>query len=89
MFSNHARHRCRQRGISGEVVGVLLDFGRRRHRHGAEVCFMDKAARTRARRVMGASAYARIVDRLDSYVVVGEDGLILTAAQRHRRLKFH
>ncbi|MGE0718216.1 MAG: hypothetical protein AB7P02_22405 [Alphaproteobacteria bacterium] len=88
MFTQHAAVRCRQRGIRPEVIDVLLTFGRRRHRHGAEVCFMDKPGRDHARRALG-SAYARIVDRLDAYVVLADDGAIVTAAPRRARLKFH
>lgn len=88
MLSHHASARCRQRGIRSEVVGVLLEFGHRRHRHGAEVCFMDRAARARVCTALGRRAYARIADRLGTYLVIGEDGGVVTAAHRLRRLKF-
>jgi len=88
MHTRHAETRCQQRGIKGEVVDALLSFGRRRTRHGAEVYFMDRTARIRARADLGRTAYGRIADRLDTYLVVGEDGRIVTAAKRLRRLKF-
>ena len=88
MYTRHAETRCQQRGIRGEVVETLLDFGRCRTRHGAEVYFMDRAARERARTVLGRRRYSQVADRLDAYVVVGEDGQVITAAKRLGRLKF-
>lgn len=88
MYTNHASIRCQQRGIRGEVVEALLAFGRRRTRHGAEVYFMDKTARSRALADLGRDGYRRIADGLDTYLVVADDGSIVTAAKRLRRLKF-
>jgi len=88
MFTRHAEIRCQQRGIPGEVVETLLAYGRRRTRHGAEVYFMDKTARARARAELGRTRYGRIADRLDTYLVVADDGAVVTAAKRFGRLKF-
>jgi len=88
MYTRHAETRCQQRGIRREVVDLLLDCGRRRSKWGAEVLFMDGAARREARRLVGERAYARVADRLDAYLVVSSDGQIVTAARRHGRLKF-
>ena len=88
MLSRHAETRCQQRGIGDEVLSVLLDFGSSRHRHGAEVYFMDKVGRRSARAALGRKRYAQIANRLNTYVVVSHDGMVLTAAQRRRRLKF-
>ena len=88
MLTHHASTRCRQRGIRSEVIGVLLEFGHRRQRHGAEVCFMDRAARARVSAALGRRAYARIADRLGAYVVIADDGAVVTAAHRQRRHKF-
>lgn len=88
MFTRHAEIRCQQRGIPGEVVETLLAYGRRRTRHGAEVYFMDKTARARARAELGRTTYGRIADRLDTYLVVADDGEVITAAKRLGRLKF-
>lgn len=85
-LSRHAEMRCQQRGIRAEIVDILLAYGRRRFSHGAEVYFMDKRARARARAELGR-AYARIADRLDTYVVVAEDGRLITAAKRLRRMR--
>jgi hypothetical protein len=88
MHTSHSQTRCQQRGIRSDVLNVLLTYGRRKVRHGAEVCFMDKISRARAREEMGPKQYARIADRLNSYIVVSEDGQLITAAPRLHRLKF-
>lgn len=88
MHTTHSQARCQQRGIRPDVVDVLLTYGRRKVRHGAEVCFMDKISRARAREDLGSKQYARIADRLNSYVVVSENGQLITAAPRLHRLKF-
>lgn len=88
MLTTHAVIRCRQRGIPDEVVDVLLDYGCERRRHGATVHFMDRKARRRARADLGDDGFARLADRLGSYLVVADDGAVITAAPRRRRLKF-
>ena len=88
MLTQHAVTRCQQRGISAETVDVLLTFGRRRFRHGAEICFMDRSGRQKAEETLGRPQFARIADRLNSYVVVSDEGSVITAVPRRRRLKF-
>ncbi|MDI9846468.1 hypothetical protein QM467_00180 [Rhodoblastus sp. 17X3] len=88
MLTRHAEMRCQQRGVRPEVVATLLDYGRSVRRHGADICFMDRSARRRARNALGADAYARVADRLDGYLVVADDGQIITVAPRLKRLKF-
>jgi hypothetical protein len=48
---------------------------------------MDRSARQRARHELGRDTYTRLVDHLDRYLVVADDGQIITAAPRVRRLK--
>ena len=88
MLTKHAVTRCQQRGIPAEVVDVLLTFGRRRFRHGAEVCFMDQLGRRQAEKTLGRPRFAQIADKLNSYVVVSDEGRLITAAPRCRRFKF-
>jgi hypothetical protein len=88
MLTRHAEVRCQQRGIRPEVIATLLEYGRRERRRGAEICFMDRSTRQRAHRELGHDAYTRLVDHLDRYLVVADDGHIITAAHRLKRLKF-
>lgn len=88
MYSRHAQIRCQQRGISKNVIEVLLSYGTRRYRHGAEVCFMDRPGRRRAAASLGSKRFAGVADRLDCYLVLSDEGTIITAAPRVRRMKF-
>src|SRR4051812_38196060 len=86
MYTYHAQIRCQQRGIRPEVINTILAYGNQKRRHGADVYFMDSSSRKRARSELGKVEYARIADRLDAYLVMGDDGQIVTAAIRLRRL---
>ncbi|WP_018699905.1 DUF4258 domain-containing protein [Amorphus coralli] len=85
--SAHANARMNQRGIRGEVVEVLFAYGRRERSSGADVYFMDRAARQRVRGAIGAKAYARLEKGLDAYLVVSNDGTLITTAKRLRRFR--
>lgn len=85
-FSRHAEWRMANRGFSREHVAILVDFGRRRRTRGATVYFMDKVSRSRVRKAIGAKPFAKIEKKLDAYVVVADDGTVVTAAKRLRRL---
>ena len=87
-FTRHAQTCAQQRGIQSDVAEALLTYGNAQIRHGAEVVYMDKATRARARKAMGEKAYARIADRLDCYLVLAADGAVVTCAHRTDRLRF-
>lgn len=86
-FSGHATTRMNQRGIRSETIETLLAYGRRKRSHGADVYLMDQSARRRARDNLGAKTFARLEKSLDAYPVVGDDGTLVTAAKRYRRLR--
>ena len=88
MYTAHARTRLQQRGIPQEAVEALLAYGNTKRHHGADIYYLDKHARTRVSAALGRGHYQRIEKALDSYLVVGSDGSIITAAHRLQRLKF-
>ena len=87
MYTRHAQVRCQQRGIRPEIVDAILSYGRRSQRHNAEVCYLDRSARRLLETELGRDAYRRLADRLDTYVVVADDGSIITAAKRLMRMR--
>jgi NAD kinase len=87
-LTHHAQTRLQQRGIPAEAVDALLAYGNSRRHHGADVYYLDRQARSRARAGLGTPIFKRIEKALDSYLVVGDDGTIITAAHRLQRLKF-
>jgi hypothetical protein len=72
-FTDHARARMQQRGVSAAAIEVLLNYGRSSHDHqGRELVYFDKAARARLARDKPAAA--REAERLcRTYAVVGSD----------------
>ena len=85
--SHHAETRRQQRGISQAVIDVVLAYGTVVYQGGSKRCVMDRKARLRAQRELDPKAYRRIVDRLDTYLVV--DGpKIITTAKLSNRMRF-
>ena len=84
-ITEHAKKRGQQRAIPIFVAELVLDYGCVVYRHGAEVAYLDKAARKALKRDMGPKIYSRIEDQLDVYVVA--DGSVITIAHRGKRIK--
>lgn len=88
MKSVHAQTRLQQRGIREEAVDTLLAYGEHRRRGGADVYYLSRRARSRVIGAIGTKRYNRLSRSLNSYLVVSDDGCLVTAAHRRRRLKF-
>mgnify|MGYP001173701841 CR=1 FL=1 len=87
-LSRHAQVRSQQRGISLELVDLLLDYGQERHvGHGATVLSFPKSARERLRQTLSRKVFASISSRLDVYAVVGDHGCIMTLGHRYQHLR--
>ena len=87
MYTNHALVRCQQRSIPHDAVDTVMAYGDRKRHRGADVYFLTKTSRRRAASALGWR-YLALEKALESYVVVGDDGAIITAAKRRGRLKF-
>jgi hypothetical protein len=87
MLTAHAQRRSQQRSISSDVIDALLSYGERQRHQGADVYYLTKSARRRCAGALG-DRYRRLEKRLDSYVVVSDDGTVITVARRLQRLKF-
>lgn len=85
--TRHATTRRQGRGIPPFVVNLLLEQGACTRQHGADVFYVDKEARRRIRRTLGDRIHAAIESYLDAYVVLGDDGRVITAAWRTRNLR--
>lgn len=87
-FTTHAEKRIQQRGIPPMVVDLLMRFGSASRCDGAERFMFDKNARNRLRQHLGGDRGLKIIDRwLNVYVVIGDNGQVVTAAHKHRH--FH
>ena len=87
LLTRHAEQRSQQRGIRAEAMEVLLTHGASMIRHGCEVVYMDQSARRRARTALGRTGYAQIERALDAYLVVADDGVVVTCGHRTRKLR--
>ena len=89
-ITNHARARLQQRGIPMPVLDCLLTFGKKVHdHHGAEILFFDHQARNQIRRTYGEDDFKRLESKLDTYAVIGSDGVVLTVGHRTKRINRH
>lgn len=87
MYTAHAIARCKQRSISAEVVDALLSYGEVKRHAGADIYYLTKAARQRAAAALG-EGYRRVEKSLNSYLVLADNGQMITAGRRYRSLKF-
>ena len=85
-LTEHAQVRCQQRGISPNVLSTVLRFGKCKPTKDGRSYSMDHPARRRAERALGKTAYGRISDKLNIYIVVAtNDEYVVTVAHRLRR----
>lgn len=88
MLTRHAETRMQQRSISRRAVEMLITYGEYRRHRGAEICYFSKGSRLRMLQDLGKRAFLKLEKILDAYLVVSDDGAIITAGHRHHRLKF-
>jgi hypothetical protein len=85
--SRHAVARMQQRAMPPFAIHLLLNFATERRSHGASVYAHDKTSRRRVRDHLGGRGVKLIEPLLDAYVVLAEDGSIITAGWRTHRLR--
>jgi hypothetical protein len=88
-FTDHARARRQQRCIPKSVIQLLLKYGSERHQTGARLLHFDKLARKRLCADFGPDADRIFGKYLDAYLVEGQDGVVITAGYRSKRLWNH
>jgi hypothetical protein len=87
-MTRHATRRSQQRAVPALVVSLLLEFGSTMRHKGAEIVYFDKRARRRLRDAVGGARSLAVVERwLNTYVVTGQDGCVITVARRTKRLR--
>lgn len=84
-LTRHAAQRQQQRGISTDMLSLLLDFGKRVHDHrGCTTVFFDKRARQRVAVQLG-KATAQM--RFNAFAVLSTDSeKIITTGHLTRRV---
>ena len=84
-LSRHGRTRLQQRGIALEQVLTVLDYGREQRAHGASRYFLDRSSRQRLAVEMPTAL--RSLHTLDIHVVISDEGSLITAAHRTKRIR--
>lgn len=84
-MTRHGQTRLRQRGITVDQVVTLLAFGNEQRSHGASRFFLDRQARARIAVEMPQAL--RSLPSLDIHVVLADDGRLITAAHRTKRIR--
>ncbi len=88
-LSGHAEVRLQQRATPPFVVNLILEHGCRVRSHGADLVFVDKAAKKAISHALGGPRGMRLVEHFfNRYLIVADhDGSIVTAACRIRRIR--
>ncbi len=85
--TRHCLERFQSRSIPPFVASLVQEYGRSVRRGEADVIFLDKASRRRLRQELGCRIYNSIEQFLDAYVVCSDDGRLITAAWRTKRIR--
>ena len=83
----HGRARCQQRGLSAVVVDMIVSFGAEVRARGASKYYLDRKARSRLEKAVGIELVRRHERKLNCYVVISDDGMVITAAPRRHRVR--
>lgn len=88
-ITKHASTRMQQRGIPLLVVELIMTFGASEPAgSGTQKFFLDKRARHKVKSFAGTLASA-IEPLLDAYVLVSDQGTVITTAHRTERIHRH
>lgn len=85
--THHAQHRHQSRATLSLFESLLLDYGSRERSYGADIVFIDKAARHRLKNVVGGKRGMRVLEPyLNQYLVVSDSNIIITTGHRNKRI---
>lgn len=86
-LSHHATVRLQQRSIPPLIADLLDLYGARQSAgHGAEIVYIDKAARRRMCQDLGTVAVSTLQPLLSAYLIESSSGYIITAGWRRTRV---
>lgn len=89
-MTRHASTRAQQRGLPPLIVEWLDSYGARAHdRDGSEILYFDKISRRNLEKNVGSQVVERLLPLLDAYLVVADDGTVITLGWRHKRVPRH
>ena len=89
-MTRHASTRAQQRGLPPLIVDWLDTYGARAlDGGGAQILYFDKASRRNLERDVGSQVVDRLRPLLDAYLVMADDGTVITLGWRFKRVPRH
>jgi len=86
VLTKHASVRTQQRGISGDAISTILNYGHFNYtRGGAKTWRMSKTEKLFAKADLGQK-YINIEKQL-GYLIISDEGVLITAAHSFKRLR--
>jgi len=87
MFTSHAIQRMQQRGVTGAMIDLVLDYGSVDYHRGAEVISITKHDWEKICR--DRPCPLQMLDKLRNCYLVFADGYIVTVGHRTTHFKTH
>ncbi|WP_230769706.1 hypothetical protein [Sphingomonas sp. Leaf4] len=82
--TKHFTQRLQQRALTEAVVSALLHYGERRSsRHGIDSLIFTKTALVDINNELGSAVFKACEKRRNAYLIVSEQGMLITAARSH------
>ena len=89
-FTRHALTRMNQRGIKIKTFSLLKDYGHLNYtRNGALVLSVDKREKCFIRSDLGKKNFKKFEKQLNTFFVISEEGVVITAARSYKRVRRH
>lgn len=89
-LTHHAVIRMQQRGINAVTVDYLLAYGdERRANGGAILVYFDKDTKKKLFSQLEKAERLKLEHHLNSYLILGDDGNVVTVGHRTRRMMKH
>ena len=86
MKTIHAQKRLNQRGISEDVISLIIQFGQYKYTgEKGKIFYINKASRKKIRDQIGPTNYSLIEKHLNAYLITSTDNsVIITAGKRYK-----
>jgi len=86
----HAAKRLQQRGIQGNVLELLLEYGKQEYDHrGTRTLYFNKQARQKVSKAVSGNELKHLRKVFGTYAVVDSDDCVLTVGHRTHRINRH
>ncbi|MCX9154603.1 hypothetical protein OPU71_00525 [Niveibacterium sp. 24ML] len=86
-MTHHAMKRMQQRGIPERVLPLLFEYGEEAYDHrGTATLYFTKRSRQRLASIVPRDELKRLSNALNAYVVVDQDGAVVTVGHRTQRI---